>query len=121
MPASDATPEKQPPNLLHFRPNHKVTWEQDTTGFIVLLVPKFKNRFLAKYVLPRLKKPNYKIKLDEFGSWVWKEIDGEKSVYDIGLGLQSNFGDKVEPVFPRLGQFINSMARYKFITLRPEF
>ncbi|MBN2001580.1 PqqD family protein [candidate division KSB1 bacterium] len=108
---------QQQPNLLEYRPNPKIQWQKNDNNRIVLLAPKFTNRFLAKVLLPRLKRPYNKIKLDEFGSWVWNEIDGQKTVYQIGLLMKERFGNEAEPIFERLGKFINILARYKYITL----
>lgn len=106
-------------NLLDYYPQHKVDWEENN-GVVVLLLPKFTNRFLVRYILPRLNQKNFKIKLDEFGSWVWKEIDGEKSVLQIAEGLSKKFGDRVEPVYDRLGMFIKQLVSRHFITLLKE-
>ena len=104
-------------NLLDFVPEHAINYEMSKDNRIILLKPKFKNRFCLKYIQPRLKSPHYKISLDEFGSWVWQKIDAKTTVYDIGLQLQHEFGDRVQPVFDRLGLFINQLARYGFIRL----
>ena len=115
MPGPDR--KEKPANLLEFTPVHLARWEQDAQGIIVLLIPKFTNAFLAKHVMPRMKRPNFRIKLDEFGTWVWLHIDGRRTVYQIGVELQQEFGDKVEPVFQRLGLFINSLAQHRYISL----
>jgi len=52
-------------------------------GLVTLLRPKFRNKFLKTYLLPRMKNPNYKINLDEFGSFVWQQCDGERTVLNI--------------------------------------
>jgi phage-related protein len=75
---------------------------------------------LVKYLLPHLKKRDFKIKLDEFGSCVWQQIDDRKTVMQIGGHLKEQFGEQVEPVYERLGMFVNLLARRNFISLESE-
>jgi hypothetical protein len=110
--------KEQPENILLLVPVHDIKWQQTEQDRVVLLRPKFNLAWLKKNILPRLKHPNFRIHLDEFGSWVWLQIDGEKTVYEIGGALKKNFGPKMEPVYERLGLFINQLARNRFITLK---
>jgi len=97
-------------------PARKMKWEiNPETHLVVLKKPKFKNSFLKKYVLPRLKNPDYSVKLDKIGSFVWRNIDGRSSFGEIATKMSEEFGELIEPVHDRLGQFINSLRRYEFI------
>ena len=87
-------------------PEYNIKFEEKE-GKIFLLEPRFRNRFFSKHVLPRMKHPYVKIALDEFGTYVWKRINGRKTVYEIGEELTSEFGSQVEPVYQRLGLFVN--------------
>ena len=52
--------------------------------------------------------PLYKeIEFDEISSAVFLDIDGNKTVKQIGEDLVKRFGDKVEPLYERLLIFIN--------------
>lgn len=52
--------------------------------------------------------PEYKnISLDEYGSWIFLQIDGKKNVKDIGESLEIKYGDKVHPLYERLLLFLN--------------
>ena len=86
------------------------------TELVAIKKPKFKNRFLKKYLLPKLKKSEYSVNLDQIGSFVWKNIDGKNTFGEIADKLRREFGESIEPVYDRLGQFINSLRRYEFIT-----
>jgi hypothetical protein len=106
-------------NLLTFVPVQNIEWQEDpSSGRIRLVKPKFENAFLKRNLLPRLKQPNYKINLDEYGSMVWRLIDGKSSVMQIALKLKENYGERVEPVYERVGKFMQSLERNKFITYR---
>ena len=102
-------------NLLDLRPNRSYTWETEAEETVVVLVPKFRNRFLAQWLLPRLRHPFFHVKLDSFGSHVWLRCDGQKTVGEIGHSLQKRFGDRVEPVYDRLAVFIRRLERDRFI------
>ena len=97
-------------------PERKMSWEiSPETKYVVIKKPKFKNLFLKKYLIPRLKRPEYYVKLDKVGSFIWKNIDGKLSFGEISEKMTIEFGQSVEPVDDRLGQFINSLRRYDFI------
>ncbi|MCU0643144.1 MAG: PqqD family protein [bacterium] len=102
-------------NLLDLIPEQKIKFEESGDGLITLIKPKFKNKFLVKYLLPRIKKPNFKIKLDQFGSFVWKQCDGNNTVGQIANLLKAKFQDEIDPVHDRLAVFIQSLARNHFI------
>ena len=83
----------------------------------ILLIPRFRRGLLAKYIQPRLKKPYHKVRLDEVGTFVWRQIDGVSTVDNISIAMKHHFGEKVEPVVDRLVQFLSTMFRHKFIEL----
>ena len=55
------------------------------------------------------------IKLDELGSFVWQELESSHDVQVIAEAVHGHFGEKAEPLLPRLGQFLNLLERYGFI------
>ena len=112
--------QESPPNILTMKPRRMVTWERNEQGLVTLLVPRLTNRKLVKHLLPRLQERNFKIKLDEFGSCVWQQIDDRTTVMQIAGNLKERFGERVEPVYERLGLFVNLLARRKFIVLESE-
>ena len=109
--------QQKPENVLEFSPFHAIEWEENDDNTVTIIKPKFQNVLLVKFLLPLLKYKNFKIQLDDFGSWVWLQIDGKKTVLQIGDIMLQEFGDKAEPVYQRLGLFINLLLRQKFIAL----
>jgi len=57
------------------------------------------------------------IDLDGYGSYVWKQIDGKKTVEEIGKKMQEKFGEAAEPLYPRLVQYLRILRNNKFILL----
>ena len=111
--------KQEPPlqeNLLEFTPRIAIDWEADAEQ-IFLKVPKFKSALWRKVFSPRLVQPYIRLRLDEYGSYVWQQIDGCRSVYEIALALEEKFGEGVQPVFDRVGLFISMLHRHQFIQL----
>ena len=105
-------------NLLDLIPVKSIKWQKNEEGLIILLKPKFKNPFLAKHILPRLKNPYYKINLDAVGSSVWELCDGYLNVKELGKRMKDKFGDKVEPLYDRLALFLQDMEKNRFIVFK---
>jgi len=104
-------------NLLDLVPHHQVEWEMGGEGRAILFKPRFEHPFLVRHLLPRMAKPNFRVRLDAFGTSVWEQIDGQTTVREIGEGLIKQFGDQIEPVYQRLGFFIKQLEQGHFITL----
>ncbi len=105
-------------NLLELIPDRAIQSEKTEAGFYVLLKPKFHHPWFVKHILPRLKSPHYKIKLDDVGSFIWELCDGQKSIKEISTRLKDRFGDNVEPLYDRLGIFFQNLEKNKFITFK---
>jgi len=52
-----------------------------------------------------------------FGSFIWKEIDGEQNIYEIGQKVKEHFGKEADPLYERLTTFFRILAENKYITL----
>lgn len=62
-------------------------------------------RFFRKL---KFKIPLYKeIDFDEISSEVFLQIDGDKTVKEIGDNLEKKYGEKVKPLYERLLVFLN--------------
>jgi len=105
-------------NLLELIPERNIGWEKDNEGFVVLLKPKFQHPFFQKHFLPKLKRPHYKVKLDEIGSFFWEQSDGTQTVNDIAGHMVKHFGDKIEPLYDRITLFLQGLEKNKFIKMK---
>ena len=64
--------------------------------------------FLKFFRKLKFKIPLYKeIAFDEISSAVFMQIDGIKTVKEIGENLEERFGEKVNPLYERLLIFLN--------------
>lgn len=105
-------------NLFDLIPEPKIHFDELDDGTIVLIKPKFQHKWLVKHILPRLSKPNFRIKLDYFGSFVWKHCNGQNTVQQIANLFQAQFNDEVASVHQRVAFFINMLARHGFIAYK---
>ncbi|NLK21184.1 MAG: PqqD family protein [Epulopiscium sp.] len=58
------------------------------------------------------------VELEEFGSFIWQQCDGIKTIYDISQNLEDKFGERVNPVLERLLVYMKSLKDNNFITLK---
>ena len=92
---------------LKFRICDSINYKIDDNGIVTVLEKQDHNiqKFFRKL---RFKIPLYKeITLDEISSEVFTQIDGIKTVKEIGEYLEVKFGDKVNPLYERLLVFLN--------------
>ena len=110
--------EPSPVNLLSLIPEHNILSKKTEEGLTILLKPKYRHPWMVKHVLPRLKNPHFKIKLDDIGSFIWELCDGMRTFEKIGEKLREKFGEKVEPLYERLGTFFQNLEKNKFIIFK---
>ena len=108
-------------NYLEKIPQHKegLAWSQDEKGIVTLEV---ENKGLANSIAQKLlKKPKISyIHLEEFGSFIWNVIDGKRDIIAIGKLTRERFGEKAEPLYERLSQYIKTLESYRFVELNIE-
>jgi len=108
--------KEAPLNYLETTPNRKYEHELLDDGIIHVLVPRFTDRILGKYLQPKLKSPYIRANLDEFGSATWLLMDGKTKVDSIADKLTEQFGESIQPVHPRLTFFLTHLYKAGFIT-----
>lgn len=92
---------------LKFRICDNVNYKVDDNG-IVTVLEKQDHKIQKFFRKLRFKIPLYKeITFDEISSEVFTQIDGIKTVKEIGEYLEIKFGDKVNPLYERLLVFLN--------------
>ena len=82
-----------------------VTLEVENTGVV--------NRVFQK--LFRKPKITY-VHLDEMGSFIWPYLDGEMNITELGVIVKEHFGEKAEPLYERLSQFVGILSSHGFCT-----
>lgn len=111
--------KKQKKNYLDYIPvcAPEYTWDADKKGIVEIHVEN--KGFYNKLAQKLFKKPKVShIKLDEFGSFVWRQMDGERTIFDISKLVREEFGEKAEPVLERLVKFFQTLYTNHFIGYR---
>jgi hypothetical protein len=99
--------------------NDEKQWEETNDGLIRFIIPR--DGLLDKIVRLLFNTPEeMKIDLDEIGTEVWKQIDNERNVKEIADRVEDEFGEKIEPLYPRLVKYIKILKNNEFIQLKKE-
>ncbi|WP_206154879.1 PqqD family protein [Clostridium muellerianum] len=90
-----------------FKISNNLEYEVDKNN-IVTILEKQDHRVQKFFRKLRFRIPEYKkITLDEYASYVFLQIDGRKTVKNIGENLEVKYGDKAHPIYERLLLFLN--------------
>ena len=87
-------------------------------GLITLVVPRFKQEWLLKLIRKLKRSETVKVHLDDTGSRVWKEIDGNRSVEQIGKSIDAKEGETEQQKYERLSAFMMILYRNQFIAFK---
>ena len=104
-------------NYLDYVPMHnedKYPFQTDDNGAVTIMVENkgvFNKIAQVVFRKPRISK----IHLDEMGTFIWPEIDGAKTVQELALLVKEHFGDKAEPLYPRIVKYFQIMESYEFV------
>ncbi len=96
---------------------NNIDWKVLEDGIVELTIENtgFYNTIAQKL----LKKPRYSfIKLDEYGSFVWQNIDGKKSIYEIGKELGENHKEAATQLYERLSRYFSILERNKYVIFK---
>ena len=67
-------------------------------------------------IVANFEKPRYSfIKLDEYGSCVWKQIDGKKTIYEIGKILEKEHKKAGVQLYERLAKYFKILETNKYV------
>ncbi len=107
-------------NFLDLVPKRKCTWDKTEDGKMFLLVPRFNNRWLKKFVLNMGKSEFVRLYLDNNGARVWDLIDGKRTVGAISGILEEQLGEQLAQPEQRVSFFMGMLKKNDFITLQEE-
>ncbi len=103
-------------NFLDYVPKHNSLFEYQDNKAGNIEVKVHNKGFFNKIAQLLFKKPKYSfIELDEFGSFVWRQMNGERNIYEIGELVKAKFGDKAEPLYERLCGFIKILHKNHYV------
>jgi hypothetical protein len=94
-------------------------YEVKEDGRVDILMPRFKHPVLKKALQPRWKQEYIPIHLDEVGSAIWLQIEGNVRVGELCSRLQEIHPDKLQPAAEtekRVTQFLSVLYQQRYIT-----
>jgi hypothetical protein len=107
--------KKKSDNVLLYIPKRKHNSWELKDGIVYLVF--YHRKFIEKFFRWLVKKPDVTdIKLDRIGSCVWKLIDGNKTIYEVGQELKNELGEKCEPIYQRLIMYLRYLNRMGWIS-----
>ena len=106
-------------NLLDLIPVHTAGFICSNEGLVTIVVKRHKSAIMKNISSFFKKSENIQIHLDENGTSVWQQIDGSKTVQELGLekGLQFSSEDP-KSEHHKLIEFLSILYRNKFIDLK---
>lgn len=111
--------KKQKVNYLDLIPERAagLTWSKDEKGMVILEV---ENTGVFNRIAQKLfKRPKYtKVHMEKYGSFLWPLIDGERTVMELADLQKAQFGEEVEPLYPRVVKYMQIMESYYFIRMK---
>lgn len=91
-------------------------WEGDCA---VIAFPRFKYEWMRRILLPKRMSPDIHVRLEEHGTAVWNQIDGQRTVKQIISQLAEHFHPE-ENYASRVTTYIMQLQKDGFIKLRVE-
>jgi hypothetical protein len=106
---------KRKENYLDYIPVIRSEWDDGETvtvhmvhrGFYAWVAQKFFHRPRVSY-----------IQLDDIGSFLFRHMDGQRTVGDLAELVKAEFGEKAEPLYDRLVQYLKILRNNGFIDYR---
>lgn len=106
-------------NYLDFVPVHHEQYSYTTTDDGAVTVYVENKGIFNKIAQVIFKKPKVsQIHLDEMGNFIWPLINGKNTVYDIAMNVKEQFGDKAEPLYNRIVQYMRNLESCGFIRFK---
>ena len=99
-----------------FRRSPEVDWDEVTEEgkddtHLPLVVLHIRHRGLSHFIAEKFfdRPPVTHVHMEPIGSFIWRQIDGRRSVYEIGKLLHETFGEEAEPLYERLSVYMKQL------------
>ena len=99
-----------------FRRSPEVDWDEVTEDdkdatHLPLVVLHIRHRGLSHFIAEKFfdRPPVTHVHMEPIGSFIWRQIDGRHSVYEIGQLLHETFGEEAEPLYERLSVYMKQL------------
>lgn len=58
------------------------------------------------------------VTLEPMGSFIWEQIDGKRSIYEIAGMVSERFGEAAEPLYGRIAAYFKTLERCGYVRWR---
>ena len=103
-------------NFLDYIPqkNKEVPWDVDEQGIVTLHI---EHRGMFAVLAQKLfGKPRIShVTLERIGSFLWQQVDGQKSIFDLAKVLHREFGNEAEPLYERLVPYMQNLYQLGYL------
>jgi Coenzyme PQQ synthesis protein D (PqqD) len=102
-------------NLLDLTPRHACGWEEKD-GRIVLVRTRPRTsgpRAILDWLAYLLSAK--RLRLDDLGTFCWRQIDGHCNAWEIATAARREFGEAAEPAETRVGHFLRLLQREELV------
>lgn len=106
-------------NFLDYIPiiSDEITWSVDSNHLV--RIEKCNRGIYNRIAQVLFKRPKKSyIDLDQYGSFIWKNLSSTNTIYDIGELLKKEYADEIEPLYDRLTTYIRILKNNRFIILQ---
>jgi len=113
-------PDLKGVDLMTLIPVRRMAWEEDSeSGRIRLLTPRYAGFLTGRLLQPRLSeaKKFIRIPLEDRGSYLWRQIDGQIALGGIVRRFVEDFPDDTQDAAERIAAYFYQMSDNKFIDL----
>ena len=107
---------KKQENFLNYIPviSEKNSWDADAGGRVTIhMVHRGFYAWIAQKIFHRPRVSH--IDLDEMGSFIFRHIDGTRTVGQIAELVKAEFGQQAEPLYDRLVKYMQILRNNGFI------
>lgn len=94
--------------------NNDVVYKNDGSKIVLVQKQDHKIQNFFRKLKFKIPKESY-LTLDEYASYVFKLIDGKRTVQEIGEAVHDKFGDEANPLYERLLVFLNHLESTLFV------
>jgi len=99
-------------------PAHAHRWQDDPdTGRVLVLMPRYTDPLFSRLLQPRLseEKKNIRVPLEDRGTFLWRLMDGQKTVADLVGAFETEYPSDSDDVPNRVALYLHAMYDNKFI------
>ena len=114
--ADRSAPLPAPPSFADMVPCHAMPWELTEYETVRVLVSRYGDGRIGKFLERHLKASPIRIKLDEFGSAAWQLCNGRRPLREIAVAMEKKFGERIQPVEQRVAWYFQDLARKQLVT-----